>query len=139
MEQPHHQTAQISNSKGWLKITEKSLGLRLPTLSVGIPMSTLIDNSKGGGLRLHKFVSNVKEVIQHVQQEDIASDLKEVDIVTEKLTIERALGIHWCIESNTFQFRIVMEDHPLTRRGILSCVCSMYDPLGFIASVVLTG
>ena len=103
----------------------------------------LIDNSKemckGGGLRLHKFVSNVKEVIQHVQQEDRASDLKEVDIVTEKLPIERALGIHWCIESDTFQFRIVMKDHPLTRRGILSCVCSMYDPLGFIAPVVLTG
>ena len=94
---------------------------------------------KGGGLRLHKFVSNVKEVIQHVQQEERASDLKEVDIVTEKLPIERALGIHWCIESDTFQFRIVMKDHPLTRRGILSCVCSMYDPLGFIAPVVWTG
>ena len=43
----------------------------------------------------------------------------------------------WC--ADTFQFRIVIQDRPLTRRGILSTVCSVYDPLGFVAPVILMG
>ena len=42
-------------------------------------------------------------------------------------------------QSDTFQFRIVLQDKPLTRRGILSTVSSVYDPLGFLAPVILTG
>lgn len=43
------------------------------------------------------------------------------------------------MEPDTFQFRIVLQDKPLTRRGILSTVSSVYDPLGFLAPVILTG
>ena len=45
----------------------------------------------------------------------------------------------WCAESDSFQFRIVIQDRPLTRRGIQSTVCSIYDPLGFVAPLILTG
>ena len=38
-----------------------------------------------------------------------------------------------------FRFRIVLRDQPLTRRGILSTVSSIYDPLGFVAPVILVG
>ena len=53
--------------------------------------------------------------------------------------MERALGIQWCVESDTFQFRLVLNDRPLTRRGILSTINSVYDPLGFLAPVLLIG
>ena len=91
------------------------------------------------GLRLHKFSSNKKEVIQAVAPEDRAKGLQELDLACDPLPIERTLGIMWCAESDTFQFRIIIQDRPLTRRGILSTLCSIYDPLGFVAPLILMG
>ncbi|XP_006821544.1 uncharacterized protein LOC102810323 [Saccoglossus kowalevskii] len=53
--------------------------------------------------------------------------------------IERVLGIQWCVESDTFKFNIQAKDQPPTRRGILSTVASIYDPLGFLAPFILIG
>ena len=47
--------------------------------------------------------------------------------------------IQWCIERDTFQFRIALKGRPMTRRGILSSVCSIYDPVGFAATFLLRG
>ena len=38
---------------------------------------------------------------------------------------------------NATSFKIEVKSQPLTRRGLLSVVCSLYDPLGFVASIVL--
>ncbi|XP_022102427.1 uncharacterized protein LOC110985605 [Acanthaster planci] len=97
------------------------------------------DLCKRGGLRLHKFVSNSVEVIDAVALEDRAKGIKDLDLRFDSLPVERALGIQWCIESDTFQFRITLKDQPLTKRGVLSTVCSVYDPLGLVAPVVLVG
>ena len=90
-------------------------------------------------MRLHKFISNSKEVIAKIAPDDRAKGVKDLDLQNDVLPIERALGVQWCVESDTFQFRIVLQDKPLTRRGILSTVSSVYDPLGFLAPVSLTG
>ena len=74
------------------------------------------------GLRLHKFSSNKKEVIQAVSLEYLAKGLQGLDLACDLFAIERTLGIMWCAESDTFQFRIVIQDRPLTRRGVLSTV-----------------
>ena len=92
-----------------------------------------------GGVRLHKFLSNSKTVLESIPPEDRAKGLVDVDLLKEPLPIERALGVQWCVESDCFQFRITLSDHPLTRRGILATVCSVYDPLGLISPVVLVG
>lgn len=44
-----------------------------------------------------------------------------------------------CIESDSFQFRITLNDRPFTRGGVLSTLSSVYDPLGFIAPFILAG
>ncbi|XP_070546094.1 uncharacterized protein [Ptychodera flava] len=43
------------------------------------------------------------------------------------------------VESDTFQFRVQLKDKPLTRRGILSTVSSVYDPLGLVSPLLLGG
>ena len=70
------------------------------------------DLSAMGGLRLHKFISNSKEVIAAILQKDRASTLKKLDPHNDRLPIERALGVYWCVELDTFQMRIILHDPP---------------------------
>ena len=92
-----------------------------------------------GGFRLHKFVSNSKEVITRIPEPDRADGVKELDLDLDSLPLERAVGVQWCVESDCFQFSIVPQDKPCTRRGILSTVSSIFDPLGFVAPLLLDG
>ncbi|XP_050390455.1 uncharacterized protein LOC126809746 [Patella vulgata] len=91
------------------------------------------------GIRLHKFLSNSAEVIESIPCHDRAEGVKNLDLTIDDLPTERALGIEWCIESDAFRFRIKLSDKPLTRRGILSIISSIYDPLGFISPLLLVG
>ena len=104
---------------------------------------TLIKDTKEtcrrGGFKLHKFISSHKEVTEAIPIEDRAEGIQKIDLDKEAMPIERALGIQWCIEKDSFQFRIVLKDRPCTRRGILSTVSSIYDPLRFVAPLLLEG
>ena len=91
------------------------------------------------GLKLHKFVSNSPGLLDAIPVELRASQLKDHDVFCDMVPLERALGVKWCIESDTFRFRIIVQHNSMTRRGVLSTVCSVYDPLGLIAPVVLQG
>ena len=92
-----------------------------------------------GGFNLQKFTSKKREVIEAIPTEDRAKGIKELNLVKDEFPIERALGISWCIESDCFKFHIVVQDHPLAWRGILSTVSTVYDPLGFLAPLLLVG
>ena len=92
-----------------------------------------------GGLRLHKFVSNNHAVLQSIPSSECAIDAKTKDLTFNVIPLERALGIHWSIEGDSFRFNNTLKDQPATRRGILSTVASIYDPLGFLAPYVLKG
>ena len=50
---------------------------------------------------------------------------------------QRALGVKWNPASDTFGFKVKVKEKPPTRRGILSLVSSVYDPLGFASPFVL--
>ena len=65
--------------------------------------------------------------------------MESLSLFEPKWPIERALGVTWCIESDSFKFRINLSDTPLTRRGILSSISSIYDPLGLVAPFLLKG
>ncbi|XP_068674508.1 uncharacterized protein [Montipora foliosa] len=92
-----------------------------------------------GGFNLHKFICNHKSVIDPIPNEDRSKDLQNLDITKDTLPIERALGVQWCVESDTLQFRVQLKDQPLTRREILSTISSVFDPLGMLAPLILVG
>ena len=90
-----------------------------------------------GGFNLTQFMSNSRDVLNNIPEEERAKGIKNVNLSTQLLPIERALGVSWCIETDSFCFRIVLKDTPLTRRGILASISSVYDPLGFGSPFVL--
>ena len=53
------------------------------------------------------------------------------------LPSERALGVLWKVETDTFGFDTSRKEKPDTQRGLLSITSSVYDPLGFVSPFVL--
>ncbi|KAK3730902.1 hypothetical protein QZH41_012617 [Actinostola sp. cb2023] len=90
-------------------------------------------------LRLHKLVSNNVEVMEAFPMSDRAKDLRDLDLRKDSLPAQRSLGVYWDIEKDTFTFRVSLPVKPFTRRGVLSVVNSIYDPLGLVAPAMLEG
>lgn len=84
---------------------------------------------------LTKFVSNSLEVLSSIPEKELSPSVVSLDF--DALPVERALGIHWNVKDDVFTFRIIERKNQATRRGILSDVSSMYDPLGFAAPFIL--
>ena len=85
-----------------------------------------------GGFNLTKFICNRKAVLQSVPECHRRSGVKNADL-DGSLPVERALGIYWDIDKDTFKFKINLTEKPITRRELLSIISSIYDPLGFVA------
>ena len=94
---------------------------------------------EGGGLRLHKIASNSEEVLLGFPSEELAKGLKDLDIQREDLPTQRSLGLQWDLMSDTFLFEVSPANKPYTRRGVLSVINSIYDPLGFLAPATIQG
>jgi len=90
-----------------------------------------------GGFKIAKWTSNSRDVMKTIPMSDRAKEVKDLDLDQNILPIDRALGVQWCIETDTFRFKVSLKEKPKTRRGILSMVSSVYDPLGFLAPFML--
>ncbi|XP_056611900.1 uncharacterized protein LOC130428076 [Triplophysa dalaica] len=92
-----------------------------------------------GKLHLHKFITSNKKVLATIPKQELAEVVADLDMALGEHKMERALGVQWCISSDKFQFKVRVKDHPFTRRGVLSTVASIFDPLGFVAPIILKG
>lgn len=90
-----------------------------------------------GGFHITKWISNSREVMTYIPVSRRAKEVKDLDLENDTLPIDRALGVQWCVENDVFCFKMDIKDQPLTRRGILSMVSSVFDPLGFLAPFTL--
>ena len=90
------------------------------------------------GFRLTKFVSNSPELMKSIPKEEWGRSFTTLDISMEDLPTERTLGVLWDIESDCLRVDIQIRDHPKTKRGVLSTLSTVYDPLGFVSPYVLS-
>ena len=88
-----------------------------------------------GNLLLHKFLSNDPLVAESLGCEAQMSK----DLNSDKDMVTRALGLCWDVSADSFHFTDKIAEKPVTRRGILSTVASVFDPLGLISPFTLTG
>lgn len=77
-------------------------------------------------------------MLQSIAENRWAKDIKELNLDRDDLPLERALGLLWCVESDSFKFKMEVKQQSLTRRGMLSITRSVYDPLGFLSPVTLS-
>ena len=88
-----------------------------------------------GGFNLTKWLSNNESVMSTVPEEHRAKVAKELPFGDD--TGSKVLGVYWEVSSDMFRMKVNIPDKPYTRRGILSMVHSLFDPLGFVAPVLL--
>ncbi|XP_052799499.1 uncharacterized protein LOC128231119 [Mya arenaria] len=91
-----------------------------------------------GNIRLHKLCSNSRQVLAAFDKDDLAKDLKDLDLENE-FPLQRSLGVCWNVQQDTFTFRVTLDDNAFTRRGVLSTINGLYDPIGLAAAFTITG
>ena len=96
----------------------------------------LISLLQEGGFRLTKFLSNRREVLQAIPEKERAAPKLDLDL--DQLPINRTLGLCWDAETDEFYFTSVSTEKPATKRGILSVLSSLFDPLGFLNLLLMS-
>lgn len=99
----------------------------------------LIGMMKLGGFELKKWASNSNEILIQVPESD-----REVKVPIELNTSGtiQALEIAWNTTIDSFEFKSAMEqeieNRKFTRRIALSTMSKLFDPIGFIAPILVT-
>ena len=99
----------------------------------------VISMCEDGGFNLTKLVSSDTDILQSLPSSKLAPSLQECDLSKGPMPIERALGVLLCLESDEIKFVLLFNDVPLSRRGMLSTISSIYDALGIISPFLLAG
>lgn len=87
-----------------------------------------------GGFKLTKWNSNRPEVLQGVPSEERCTESH--DSFSMKIR-QPTLGMRWNVRADVFELKVDLPASPETRRGILSVVASLFDPLGLAGPVTL--
>ncbi|XP_069110180.1 uncharacterized protein [Argopecten irradians] len=113
----------------------------LPTREKAISLLTRTQKAlrEEGDIRLHKIASNDIEVMNEFPKDDLNKDLKDLNLEEDSLPQQQSLGLKWDLHSDVFQFSAPETHKPFSRRGLLSAMNSVYDPLGFLAPFSVSG
>ena len=88
------------------------------------------------GFNLTGFSSNSKNLLKTIPNDKMSKNLKGCNDLDKNLPDEKTLGLTWNPNSDELCFDVKINNQSLTKRGILSTIFSIYDPL-FIVSPAL--
>ncbi|XP_062602662.1 uncharacterized protein LOC134264383 [Saccostrea cucullata] len=111
----------------------------LPEAAVSLLERTKRVLQNEGHIRLHKIASNNKSVMSQFSKEDLGKDLKDLDLSDDALPLHQSLGLSWDLNTDNFVFTATNLNSSFTRRGLLSAVSSIFDPIGFLAPFTVNG
>ncbi|XP_077976283.1 uncharacterized protein LOC120332657 [Styela clava] len=91
---------------------------------------------KKGGFKLTKWLSNSEKILNSIPEDEKARSI--LNLKFDETLSDRVLGVYWKVSFDSFGFNIDMTSPDvMTKRTTLSLVSSLYDPLGFVAVVVI--
>ena len=91
---------------------------------------------QGGGFELAKLSSNLPEVLKGLLAKRLASELNQVDLSLE-IPKQKTLGLVLYPQEDVLGVKVSEVAYPVTRRGLLSLVMSIFDPLGFLSPFLI--
>ena len=87
-------------------------------------------------IELHKVISNSEEFMESIPHSDRSAT---TEIELSETPISSALGLKWDLLKDDFVFSLILPERPFTKRGIVSVVNTLFDPLGIVSPIVLGG
>ncbi|XP_064637867.1 uncharacterized protein LOC135494046 [Lineus longissimus] len=82
-----------------------------------------------GGFGTHQWLSNSRDVMEALHSLDLLT--QEVRFDHDDHYIQRTLGVRWDIQDDVFTFVSQVKENPMTKRGLVSTMSSIFDPCGF--------
>ena len=103
-------------------------------------MNTCIEVIKtlsSGGFKLTKFISNSPKILEELLTYGFSQKHSIVDLDLQNTPIQRTLGVLWDMENDLLKVKAIQKEIPMTKRGLLSLVSSIFDPLGIITPAII--
>lgn len=96
----------------------------------------LVEMLQSGGMELRKWSANNNKILQAVPVEYREGKL-EIGFDSEEPV--KTLGLYWFPGSDNFGYNVQVTSYDsLTKRKVLSEVAKLFDPLGFLAPVIIS-
>ncbi|XP_025192697.1 uncharacterized protein LOC112592764, partial [Melanaphis sacchari] len=94
--------------------------------------SNLIKVLARSGLQLKKWSSNSLELLSHLKPEDCSQD----PLIFDQDNTVQVLGMRWNPSGDYFSFYTNNFKLVLTKRGVLSMIARIFDPLGLLSPTI---
>lgn len=89
------------------------------------------------GFNLTSYASNSKNALRNIPEGKLSKQIEKVCIDSAEISSERALGLKWNTIDDKLGFYVELPEQPNTRRGVLSTIASIYDPLFLVTPALI--
>ena len=98
----------------------------------------LITLWKKAGMTARKWCSNCPSVMKQIP---MSERMPGIDLQADATVGVKTLGVHWEAFSDCFEFDVQLDfsNQHCTKRELLRKVATIFDPLGLVAAVLITG